>query len=104
MASSSDTSSSSSADLPLLLSMLLKVLDKGHTVQVVETHRTWLGPIVEAKHTENGIEIKVKNYDEERGVTANHSFNIRQPERWKLGKHPDGNWCLWPPRAKSRRK
>lgn len=91
------------ADLPLLLSMLLKVLAKGHTVEVVETHRVWCGKVMEAQlstGTHGAIDIKVRNDDAVTlGVTHTHSFTIRQAERWKLGRNEAGQWCLWPPRS-----
>jgi hypothetical protein len=94
------------ADLPLLLSMLLKVMAKGHEVRVVETHRTWCGPVVEATPstgTPGAIDVKVRSEDAlTPELTSIHSFTIRQAERWKLGRNEAGQWCLWPPRAKSR--
>ena len=78
----------------------MKVLAKGHTVEVVETHRVWCGKVMEAQlstGTPGAIDVKVQNEDALAvGVTHTHSFTIMQPVRWKLGKNEAGQWCLWP--------
>lgn len=98
-----DTSSSGS---PLLLTLLQKVMAKGHTIEVVETHHVWSGKILAAvpnQSAPDAIDITVLSTDALRyDIKHQHRFTIRQPERWKLGKDAGGNWCLWPPRSKSR--
>ena len=95
-------------DVPVLQSMLARLLNKGHEVKVVETHYVWRGKILAVKSsssTPGAIEILVLNESESQpGVVSRHSFTIMQPHRWKLGKNGEGQWTLWPPRAKSRRK
>lgn len=95
-------------DMPVLQSMLLRLLKKGVEVKVIDTHPIWCGKILDVKNSDADpglIDVLVLNVDaQENGVTHKHSFTIRQPERWKLGKNVAGEWTLWPPRAKTRPK
>ncbi len=88
--------------------MLEKLLKKGVDVKVVDTHKVWCGRIIGVSNSVASpglIDVKVLNEEAlEHGVEHKHSFTIRQPERWKLGKNDQGQWTLWPPRAKTRPK
>ncbi len=85
--------------------MIRKIMASGKTIHVVETHAAWSGPITEAKLSSvaDAIDIRIALVLEDDKIGSS-GFTIMQPDRWKLGKNAAGEWCLWPPRAKSRRK
>ncbi len=95
-------------DMPVLQSMIDRLLRKGIEVRVIDTHPVWCGKILEVSNSVANpglIDVKVLNEAAlEHGVEHKHSFTIRQPERWKLGKNDAGQWTLWPPRAKTKPK
>lgn len=99
------TNTSSSLE-PLLFSMMTKLLKKGMLIEVVETHAVWSGNIIDVKLSGagraegagDGIEVKVRKRDEHGGIIHTHSFNIMQPERWRLAKG-DERWMLIPPKS-----
>ena len=93
-------------DMPILQSMLERLLKKDIEVRVIDTHPVWCGKILKVTNSVASpglIDVTVLNDAAlEHGVERKHSFTIRQPERWKLGKNEEGRWTLWPPRAESR--
>lgn len=87
-------------ELPLLYTMLIKVLGKGNEVHCVGTHSDWVGRIsrVELVGPSKGFKVNTINVAVVTASGREGSFTVNMPDRWKLGK--DGNrWCLWPPRA-----
>jgi hypothetical protein len=82
--------------------MLQKLLNKGLTVEVRDTHPTWTGFVKSASFDPNSkvrgsFDVKVQKVVE--GVEVSSGFSVQQPERWKLAKDEAGLWVLWPPRT-----
>jgi hypothetical protein len=91
---------------PILFTMMQKLLMKGYDIEVVEAAAVWCGRVKDIQLTNRNradkeeltIEVKVFKRNPETGVTVINSFDIIQPERWRLTKGGEG-WLLIPPRA-----
>jgi hypothetical protein len=93
---------STNAEAPLLMVMTQKLLNKGLTVEVRDTHPQWTGFITKLTCTESSgvagsFEVTVRK--EVEGVEVSSSFSVQMPSRWKLAKDEAGLWVLWPPRT-----